>query len=81
MMKGKTVEEIRDTFGIVNDFTPEEEVIISFCLWPFDWVLIRRARVTGSYSQGERKPRVTVMGVHMYLQVISRRGRRINDLN
>jgi len=25
MMKNKTVEEIREKFGIVNDFTPEEE--------------------------------------------------------
>ncbi|KAI8927235.1 Skp1 family, dimerization domain-containing protein [Entophlyctis helioformis] len=25
MIKGKTVEEIRKTFNIVNDFTPEEE--------------------------------------------------------
>ncbi|KAI3631219.1 hypothetical protein MIR68_000603 [Amoeboaphelidium protococcarum] len=25
MIKGKTSEEIRKTFGIVNDFTPEEE--------------------------------------------------------
>ena len=25
MMKGKTTEEIRTTFGIKNDFTPEEE--------------------------------------------------------
>lgn len=25
MIKGKTPQEIRDTFGIVNDFTPEEE--------------------------------------------------------
>uniref|UniRef100_A0A0E0G4Y8 SKP1-like protein n=1 Tax=Oryza nivara TaxID=4536 RepID=A0A0E0G4Y8_ORYNI len=25
LIKGKTVQEIRDTFGIVNDFTPEEE--------------------------------------------------------
>lgn len=25
MMKGKTPEEIRQTFNIVNDFTPEEE--------------------------------------------------------
>lgn len=24
-IKGKTVEEIRDTFGIENDFTPQEE--------------------------------------------------------
>ena len=26
MIKGKTAEEIRKTFNIVNDFTPEEEV-------------------------------------------------------
>ena len=25
MIKGKSVEEIREIFGIVNDFTPEEE--------------------------------------------------------
>lgn len=25
LIKGKTVQDIRDTFGIVNDFTPEEE--------------------------------------------------------
>ena len=26
MIKGKTPEQIRQTFNIVNDFTPEEEV-------------------------------------------------------
>jgi len=25
MIKGKTTEQIRKTFGIQNDFTPEEE--------------------------------------------------------
>lgn len=25
MIKGKSPEEIRSTFGITNDFTPEEE--------------------------------------------------------
>lgn len=25
MIKGKTAEQIRETFGLVNDFTPEEE--------------------------------------------------------
>lgn len=25
MIKGKSPEEIRETFGIINDFTPEEE--------------------------------------------------------
>jgi S-phase kinase-associated protein 1 len=28
MIKGKSVEEIRKTFNIVNDFTPEEEEAI-----------------------------------------------------
>lgn len=29
MIKGKTPEEIRKLFNIVNDFTPEEEVGLS----------------------------------------------------
>lgn len=29
MIKGKTPEEIRKLFNIVNDFTPEEEVLLS----------------------------------------------------
>lgn len=28
MIKGKTPEEIRKTFNIINDFTPEEEELI-----------------------------------------------------
>jgi S-phase kinase-associated protein 1 len=34
MIKGKTPQEIRDTFGIQNDFTPEEEeeVLREVCL-------------------------------------------------
>ena len=31
MIKGKTPEEIRKLFNIVNDFTPEEEVRVSTC--------------------------------------------------
>ena len=31
MIKGKTPEEIRKLFNIVNDFTPEEEVRGSTC--------------------------------------------------
>jgi hypothetical protein len=30
MIKGKTPEEIRKLFNIVNDFTPEEEVRKSY---------------------------------------------------
>ena len=35
MIKGKTPEEIRQTFNIVNDFTAEEEVglKIVICQW------------------------------------------------
>lgn len=37
MIKGKTVEEIRETFGIVNDFTPEEEARVrKDHEWAFD---------------------------------------------
>ncbi len=32
MIKGKTPEEIRKLFNIVNDFTPEEEVCLSLNL-------------------------------------------------
>lgn len=28
MIQGKTTEEIRRTFNIVNDFTPEEEALV-----------------------------------------------------
>ena len=31
MIKGKTPEEIRKLFNIVNDFTPEEEVSSLMC--------------------------------------------------
>jgi len=34
MIKGKTPEEIRKLFNIVNDFTPEEEVSDDF-VFPF----------------------------------------------
>ena len=35
MIKGKTPEEIRKLFNIVNDFTPEEEVSAHFLLYTF----------------------------------------------
>lgn len=43
MIKGKTPEEIRKLFNIVNDFTPEEEVrSISLC--SLFMLLIHRSR-------------------------------------
>lgn len=41
MVKGKSVGEIRQLFNIVNDFTPEEEVINSNYVLSFgqdDWL-------------------------------------------
>ena len=35
MIKGKTPEEIRKLFNIVNDFTPEEEVRGTTCCLNF----------------------------------------------
>ena len=32
MIKGKSPEEIRSTFNIVNDFTPEEEAKVDFLI-------------------------------------------------
>merc|ERR1712064_138489 len=32
MIKGKTTEEIRKQFNIVNDFTPEEEALVRGCV-------------------------------------------------
>jgi Skp1 family, dimerisation domain len=41
MIKGKTPEEIRKLFNIVNDFTPEEEVrFYFFTLYPTHAILI-----------------------------------------
>ena len=37
MIKGKTPEEIRKLFNIVNDFTPEEEVGAPFSLLCIYW--------------------------------------------
>lgn len=34
MIKGKTPEDIRRTFNIKNDFTPEEEVRVKAVAWP-----------------------------------------------
>jgi len=33
MIKGKTPEEIRKLFNVVNDYTPEEEVMNSVSLF------------------------------------------------
>ena len=36
LIKGKTPEEIRRTFGIKNDFTPEEEEVKRENQWAFE---------------------------------------------
>lgn len=42
MIKGKTPEEIRKTFNIKNDFTPEEEEEVRReNQWAFEWILER----------------------------------------
>jgi hypothetical protein len=54
MIKGKTPEEIRKLFNIVNDFTPEEEVtriLFSVLATTID----RRSLITGSDQEGERE--------------------------
>lgn len=41
MIKGKTPEEIRKTFNIKNDFTPEEEEEVRReNAWAFEWMLL-----------------------------------------
>ena len=51
MIKGKTPEEIRKLFNIVNDFTPEEEVRVETCtmIWLLTVVSI------GTDQEGERE--------------------------
>lgn len=41
MIKGKTPEEIRKTFNIKNDFTPEEEEEVRReNQWAFEWCIM-----------------------------------------
>lgn len=55
MIKGKSPEEIRKLFNIVNDFTPEEEVRLHNSHHYFANRLIRSdLRSTGSNQEGER---------------------------
>jgi hypothetical protein len=50
MIKGKTPEEIRKLFNIVNDFTPEEEVNskILYCR-----LMYAKTVITGPDQEGE----------------------------
>ena len=50
MIKGKTPEEIRKLFNIVNDFTPEEEVCLSLILEVSHDLTV----ITGANQEGER---------------------------
>lgn len=49
MIKGKTPEEIRKLFNIVNDFTPEEEVCLSVIIGKE----LSHAGSIGSNQEGE----------------------------
>ena len=49
MIKGKTPEEIRKLFNIVNDFTPEEEVCLSVIIGKE----LSHASSIGSNQEGE----------------------------
>jgi hypothetical protein len=51
MIKGKTPEEIRKLFNIVNDFTPEEEVRG----FPLFIIACLTASFSGSNQEGERE--------------------------
>ena len=53
MIKGKTPEEIRKLFNIVNDFTPEEEV--RDACFQSDETADRLLLSTGSDQEGKRK--------------------------
>ena len=52
MIKGKTPEEIRKLFNIVNDFTPEEEVLIAFICYGDDSLT---TSIIGSDQEGKRE--------------------------
>jgi hypothetical protein len=62
MIKGKTPEEIRKLFNIVNDFTPEEEV--SFSLLDFNALLTKH-----SYNKAQIK-KENVCPAHYFLRPI-----------
>ena len=53
MIKGKTPEEIRKLFNIVNDFTPEEEVRVPGVVSLFFAYPVPRD--SGPNQEGERK--------------------------
>lgn len=52
MIKGKTPEEIRKLFNIVNDFTPEEEVRCLVSSFQVNFLMV--GTFTGSDQEGER---------------------------
>lgn len=64
MIKGKTPEEIRKLFNIVNDFTPEEEVraLRSFVRH----TLTQPCVFTGSDQEGERVGRGSLNAPFLY---------------
>lgn len=81
MIKGKTPEEIRKLFNIVNDFTPEEEVrVVWHCLGSLSdpYPFTRTCLFPGSNQEGKRKPFVCLtMQTDPDISFPSRNGLRI----
>jgi len=79
MIKGKTPEEIRKLFNIVNDFTPEEEVYFSLIV--VENRTLNRAfpcLFTGANQEGERELRPLLTQAFL-LTTYSRNGPRTDE--
>ena len=79
MIKGKTPEEIRKLFNIVNDFTPEEEVSVS-CAWHRLWLSSNSGSLyLGSDQERERESVCDLHELMLTGSVLSRNGLRIGE--
>ena len=80
MIKGKTPEEIRKLFNIVNDFTPEEEVSFPCFCFAIILVIYYQAQI-----KKENVSTTTLLPLYNNLLIIffilSRNGRRIVELD
>jgi hypothetical protein len=79
MIKGKTPEEIRKLFNIVNDFTPEEEVSFPYFYFAITLVIHYQAQIKKeNVSTTTLLPCITTSS---YFFKLSRNGRRIVELD